>query len=99
MAQEQGIGLQSDTLSPVAGGPIRTMLVTTLINGVPTQVQMQVVAIADERGVPFEPPLQAGTYDKNIYSCLRDIRSLLSFFTGVAIVERGEPFEDPSLNL
>lgn len=32
------------------GAGIRTISVTTLIDGVPTEVQMQVIAIADEAG-------------------------------------------------
>lgn len=84
MAQEQGISVQSDTLAPVSGGPVRTILATVLINGVPTQVQMQVVALADERGIPFERPPAAALYDRKMLNVLYDIRALLCNFMGVS---------------
>ena len=57
MAAESSVSLGQPTGAPL----VRNLLVTTMINGVPTQVMMQVVSIADQQGalidLPRENPL------------------------------------------
>jgi len=92
---EQGVQLQSDQLSNVPGGAIRTVTVTIPINGVPTPVQMQVVAIADENGniapVPYEPRQLLG----DIANILRDIRVMVSKLSDMPFVDNQEGRFDP----
>lgn len=88
MAIEQGVSLQQDQLSNVAGGPARTILTTVSINGVPTQVQMQVVSIADERGMLFEAPVNNAVVLEDILAVLCDIRTLLSFRMGLSVSDQ-----------
>ena len=47
----------------VGGQQVRNLLVTTLINNIPTQVLMQVIALADQEGnllklAPWDAPLE-----------------------------------------
>lgn len=84
MGQEGQIPLQSDQLSLVAGGPIRTIIATIPINGIPTQVQMQVVAIANADGI-FED--QQNPYINQIQfeilTTLKDIRRIVAQLAGI----------------
>lgn len=97
MAQEQPVPLQTDTVSNLPGGGVRTVVATVLVNGVPTPVQMQVVAIADEDGVIFDstpnPTLQ------DIADSLRDIRRLLGLWLGVHAIQDGRNPGDDGMGL
>lgn len=44
---EQPIPLQTDTVSALPGGGVRTVNTVVSVNGVPTVVQMQVICLAD----------------------------------------------------
>ena len=79
---EQPVPLQQDTLSTLPGGGIRTITATVMINDVPTQVQMQVVALADPSGA-----LLAGSTNLDVLAAildeLREIKSALRLQAGV----------------
>lgn len=47
---EQPVPLQVDTITAAPGGGIRAITALVMLNGVPTQVQMQVIAMADATG-------------------------------------------------
>ena len=89
MAQEQQVGLQQDALTTAPMG-VRTVVVTTMINGVPTPVQMQVVSIADSNGVLLEQ--QSFHVDRKILEELQQIRRMLCQLLGVL------PMEDDDLS-
>ena len=76
-AIESTLPVQTDTLTtnPL---PIRMVTVTVPINGIPTQVQMQVVAISDENGVLFEAPYNPRQLLGDIANILKDIRVMMS---------------------
>lgn len=99
MAVEQGVSLQQDQLTNVAGGPVRTIATTVSINGVPTQVQMQVVSLADERGVLFDPPERNEAVLEDILAVLYDIRTLLSFQMGLSVTDQITTPITPGVNL
>ena len=75
-AQDTQIPLQSDTLSTVPGGGVRTATVTVNIAGVPTQVQMQVVSLATPDGTVVDQFIALQT-NVDILNVLRDIKSIL----------------------
>ena len=52
MPNDQPIQLQQDNVQPVpgTGAGVRTLLVTVMVNNVPTQVAMQAIAVADADG-------------------------------------------------
>lgn len=89
---DSGVSLQADTLSTVPGGPIRTAGVFITVGGLQTQVQQQVVTLADKNGVlvgdQFEP-LLASIADSQLRTLvlLADLRTMLGFFTGMPIVD------------
>ena len=88
MAIEQGVSIQQDTLSPVAGGPVRTIQGTVLINGVPTTVQMQVVVFADQNGVLTAPPPDSTVVLTDLLAVMKDVRTLLSQWLGVGVIDQ-----------
>ena len=88
MATDKGVSIQQDTLSPVDGGPIRTIQVVTPINGVPTTVQMQVIAIADERGVLLGQNEQEDQILLDVLAVLKDVRTLLAQWLGASVVDQ-----------
>lgn len=59
MGQEGQVQLQPDS----TGKGVRTLEVTTYINGVATTVEMQVVALADEQGRPLSLTSQKETLE------------------------------------
>lgn len=79
---EYPVQLQTDTIGTAPGGGIRTITATVMVNGVPTQVQMQVVAIADPAGVLID---DFATYNIQMQTLatLRRIEQLLSFQNGL----------------
>lgn len=91
---EQGVPLQSDQLSTVPGGSIRTVTVTIPVNGVPTPVQMQVVSIADENGVilgqPYDPRASLG----DMVNILKDIRVMVSKLSDMPFADNQEGRND-----
>ena len=88
---EQGVPLQTDTLSNVPGGAIRTITVTTLVNGVQTPVQMQVVCLADPNGVLLEAREILLPVLVDISEILKDIRVMMSKLSDM-------PFTDDEFN-
>lgn len=95
---EQGVPLQTDQLSTVPGGAIRTVTVTVPINGVPTPVQMQVISIADENGVIFGQPYEPRQLLGDIANTLRDIRVMVSKLSEMPFVDNQENrFDNPGV--
>lgn len=82
MALDSGVTLQTDTLAPVPGGPVRTVLATVLINGVPTQVQMQAVVLCDASGAVQDFQHEMAWQDEMLAE-MREIRRLIALFMGV----------------
>ena len=73
---ELPIPLQTDVLTTLPGGGVRTLTAIVGINGVPTSVQMQVVSIAGPNGElidTFVPVMQLN----DILNVMRDIKKLL----------------------
>lgn len=83
--RETPIQLQSDTLSNLPGGGVRTLTVNAIINGQPAAVQMQVVSIADANGVVMD----LSNYDpwSDVLHELKDIRRLLAYWMGIPAFE------------
>jgi hypothetical protein len=91
---EQGVPLQTDQLSTVPGGSIRTVTVTVPINGVPTPVQMQVIAIADANGVIADnPPNMTGLFS-DILDVLEDIRVAVFRLADMPFSDSANPSTD-----
>ena len=91
---EAGVPVQADTLSTVPGGPIRTLTVTVPVNGVPTQVQMQVIAIADENGVILGQPDEPRQLLGDIANILKDIRVMVSKLSEMPFTDNQEGRND-----
>jgi hypothetical protein len=85
---ELGVNLQQDTLSNVSGGPIRTITAVTPINGVPTQVQMQVIAVADGNGVILGSQPDYTDLLRDNLAVLKDVRTLLSAWLGLNVTDQ-----------
>lgn len=98
-ATERGIALQQDTITNVDGGPVRVLQGTAIINGVPTNVQMQVVVLADADGrfVPAQPDNTAILLDT--LAVLKDIRTLLSFQMGLSVTDQTTTPVTPGISL
>ena len=86
MAEASPIPLQTDTLSTLPGGGVRTLTVTVMVNGVPTPVLMQVVAIADAAGT-VQGDLATEETLHGIFDELRAIRDLLAIIAQVPVLE------------
>jgi hypothetical protein len=71
MATESDVQLLSGGSGPL----IRTLTVTTILNGEPTSVQMEVTAISDPNGNVIFPPVDR---QDEILIVLKEIRTLLS---------------------
>jgi hypothetical protein len=82
---EQPVPLQQDTLTQLPGGGIRTITGMVMINDVPTQVQMQVVTIADPSGALLGD--RGDDVQIAILGELREIRRVLSHMAGIASFE------------
>lgn len=87
-ATERGIALQQDTLTNVDGGPVRVLQGTAIINGVPTNVQMQVVVLANADGQFVPVPEDPITALEDILAVMKDIRTLLSFQLGLSVTDQ-----------
>lgn len=88
--QESPVQLQVDTVAPApgsssTGGGVRTIVMTVPVNGVPTQVQVQVVAMTDGQGNIVDT-FAPDRYEMAILQELRELRKLISSFLGVAPV-------------
>jgi hypothetical protein len=95
MAVEQSIPLQTDTVSTLPGGGVRTVLATVLIGGVPTTVQMQVVSLADESGRLIDlRDLSALARLDELCSTLRRCETILAHVAGLPDI--GPPCAAPS---
>lgn len=93
---EQGVPIQTDTLSQ-AGPPVRTLAVTAVsATGVTITTQMQVVAIADANGTVFEiqPP---NTLAVDTLNVLRDIRVMLSKISDMPFVDNQSASAQPGV--
>lgn len=90
MANEQPVQLQTDTLSNLPGGGVRTITATILVNGVPTSVQMQVVSVADEFGRLLVPDYDATS---KIVMELRRIQELLCIIAQEPDLSIGTEYE------
>lgn len=94
MAQgtDLGVTLQADTLAPVAGGPVRTVSAVIPLGGIPTQVQQQVVVVADPSGVLIESaiPILTAMLEvlKNHNLLLEEIRACQTAFMGFPIIDQ-----------
>lgn len=96
---ERGISLQQDTITNVDGGPVRVLQGVANVNGVPTQVQMQVVVLADGDGrlVPvYDDPTPVLT---DLLAVMKDIRTLLSFQMGLAVSDQTTTPVQPGITL
>lgn len=82
---DQGIALQTDTLSPVAGGPVRTLSLMVPVNGVMTQVQAQVVMISDSTGNIIDGWAQYDQW-RALLTELREIRTILAIANGMPAI-------------
>jgi hypothetical protein len=73
-----GMATESDVqLATEGSGPkVRTLLVRTLVDNVPTDVEMQVVAIADEQGRPLDERLVVDAVNA-LTEAVYEIRDLL----------------------
>ena len=94
MPQDAPVALQQDNVAPVpgTGAGIRTVLVTVMVNNVPTQVAMQAVAIADSDGHTID----FATVNQNqilimLLQETRQTNAMLSVLSGI-------PYE-PDLNI
>jgi hypothetical protein len=85
---ELGVALQQDTLTNVSGGPIRTITAVVPINGVPTQVQMQVISIADANGVIVGAAPDNTQLLLDTLAVMKDVRTLLSAWLGLNVVDQ-----------
>jgi hypothetical protein len=84
------VPLQTDTITTAPGGGIRTITATVMINGIPTQVQMQVVALADPNGVLVDDHTAAHIQFATLRE-LREIKRLLALMAGVPVFEAEDP--------
>jgi uncharacterized membrane-anchored protein len=97
---EQGVPIQTDQLTTVPGGPIRTVTVTVMVNGVATPMQMQVIAIADENGVLIGQPCDPRQLLGDIANILADIRTMVSKLADMPFVNNQENrFDHPGVIL
>ena len=76
------VPLQTDTLTPIVGGGPRTVPVSVTVDGVSTQMLMQVVCIADPAGNIYDQLYDPKTHIA-ILNELRQIRVLLAEMLGV----------------
>lgn len=83
---DQQIQLQSDTIAPIPGGGIRMATATVMIGGMPTQVQMQVVTLADGTGVLVGIPDNTA-WQRAVLSELHEMRKLMAMFMGIPILD------------
>lgn len=97
-----GITIQSDTLAPIAGGPVRMLTTTVPLQGVATQVQQQVVVVADPNGVLVDNPVPVLNAmlevlkDQN--AILEELRAMMASFVGWPVVDQGAaPTSIPTL--
>jgi hypothetical protein len=87
---ELPVPLQTDTVSTLPGGGIRTITARVVVNGQLQDVQMQVVAIADANGVLFD-----ANEDRQIQiAILQEIRDLKRIMAYSAEL----PFLDPAIS-
>lgn len=77
MPNEQPIPLQVDNVSTLPGGGVRTLVATVLVAGVPTQVSMQVVVLADANGAMVDPR-ESPAWAVALLAELRAIKQLLA---------------------
>ena len=100
MPNDQPIALQQDNVAPVpgSGAGVRTILVTVMVNNVPTQVAMQAIAVADADGHTID--FSTSRMEVLMTMLLQEQRitnTMLSMFTGMPYVETFEPVLDPPL--
>lgn len=89
---EAGVSLQQDTLSPVAGGPIRTINVwVPNAAGQLVQVQQQAVVLADPNGVLVADPnpafAQMIVILEDIKEVAEDLRMMMAAFVGTPVID------------
>jgi hypothetical protein len=90
-APEQPVPLQSDTITPQPGGGVRAVTAYVLINGVPTPVQMQVIAVADAQGRVLNNLPDMYDPFEAVVSELRAIKQLLGQIAQVPIFDTEMP--------
>jgi acyl-coenzyme A synthetase/AMP-(fatty) acid ligase len=76
---ESQVQVQPDS----SGKKVRTIEVTTYINGVPTVVEMQVVAIADELGNPISLAPAEETQDALLFEARLQTEILIAVAEGI----------------
>lgn len=71
-------------LDSAGGRDVRTIEVTTLIQGVPTVVEMQVIALSDERGNVIN---DFATYNLQVeqLKVMRELLRVLAHHAGIAV--------------
>lgn len=84
MPQDQSIPLQTDTLSTVPGGGVRTIGLSVPIAGAATPVQQQVVSIADASGAILDQQAEQ-LWRAQVIDELREIRKLIALFMGIYV--------------
>lgn len=82
MPLDSPIPLQTDTLSTLPGGGIRTITAMVVINDQLTPVQMQVVCIADANGMIMDANHDAA-WQEEMLTEMRELRRLVAMFLGV----------------
>lgn len=97
--RDNAVPLQTDTLSAVPGGGVRTITATVMLNGVATPVQMQVIALADGGGNIIDDFSNYNFAIQNLNE-LREIRKLLCQILGVPMLaaELRGINDDPQFN-
>lgn len=75
--REQPVPLQTDTITQLPGAGVRTIIAQVLVNGVPTPVQMQVVAISDANGIIIDNFAQVSLLQA-IVSELQQLRTIIA---------------------
>jgi hypothetical protein len=78
------VALQQGNVQPVAGvgAGVRTILVTTLVNGAPTLVAMQAVSVADSEGHVLDFELNSNLL-RALINEVRSSNTMLSVLSGL----------------
>ena len=76
--------MADETVVPIQGqiAGSRTITVTTFVDGVPTPVQMQVVALSDANGIIIDPSPDR-MWQRELLAEMRILRQLVAQFLGV----------------
>ena len=87
---EKPVAIQQDQISQVPGAGIRTILVTVPVGSppVPTQVQQQVVSIADGDGIVWDP-LHVTQSLQEVTAAIRELTSVMlqiAAASGISVV-------------